>query len=155
MLYNLQHLLHPGKLQNCHSQAANTPKGTQWLKGRCYGVSMHVEKISLTRWCTQCNGNETPLPPLPHSPRMNTSPVSLGQTLYQAVPLENYWRASKASETPSISTYREKHLGRMYVKTTMRMLTILREAEEWMHVHLREACLLFASAITNSSPYVR
>ena len=27
------------------------------------------------------------------------------------------------------------------VKTTMRMLTILREAEEWTRVHLREACL--------------
>ena len=37
---------------------------------------------------------------------------------------------------------------RLYVKTTMRMLTILREAEEWTRVHLREACLLFASAIT-------
>ena len=42
-----------------------------------------------------------------------------------------------------------------YVKTTMRMLTILREAEEWTCVHLREACLLFASAITKSSLYVR
>ena len=42
-----------------------------------------------------------------------------------------------------------------YVKTTMRMLTILREAEEWTHVHLREACLLFTSAITKSSLYVR
>ena len=30
----------------------------------------------------------------------------------------------------------------------MRMLTILREAEEWTRVHLREACLLFASVIT-------
>ena len=29
----------------------------------------------------------------------------------------------------------------------MRMLTILREAEEWTRVHLREACLLFSSAI--------
>ena len=28
----------------------------------------------------------------------------------------------------------------MYVKTTMRMLTILREVEVWMRVHLREAC---------------
>ena len=38
----------------------------------------------------------------------------------------------------------------------MRMLTILREAEEWTCVHLREACLLlFASAITKSSLYVR
>ena len=37
----------------------------------------------------------------------------------------------------------------------MRMLTILREAEEWTRVHLREACLLFASAITKSSLYVR
>ena len=46
------------------------------------------------------------------------------------------WRASEASETPSIATYREKCLGRMYVKTTMRMLTILREAEEWTRVHL-------------------
>ena len=35
-----------------------------------------------------------------------------------------YWRASEASETPSIATYREKCLGRMYVKTTMHMLTI-------------------------------
>ena len=42
-----------------------------------------------------------------------------------------------------------------YVKTTMRMLTILREAEEWMRVHLQESCLLFASAITKSSLYVR
>ena len=31
-----------------------------------------------------------------------------------------------------------------YVKTTMRMLTILREAEEWTRVYLREARLLFA-----------
>ena len=43
----------------------------------------------------------------------------------------------------------------MYVKTAMRMLTILREAEEWMRMHLREACLLFVSAITKSSLYVR
>ena len=49
----------------------------------------------------------------------------------------------------------EKMFGRKYVKTTMRMLTILREAEEWTRVHLREACLLFASAITKSSLYVR
>ena len=35
------------------------------------------------------------------------------------------------------------------------MLTILREAEEWTSVHLREACLLFASAIMKSSLYVR
>ena len=44
---------------------------------------------------------------------------------------------------------------RKYVKTTMRMLTILREAEEWTRMHLRDACLLFASAITKSSFYVR
>ena len=69
--------------------------------------------------------------------------------------LVNYWRASEASETPSIAIYREKCLGRVYVKTTMRMLTILCEAEEWTHVHLRETCLLFASAITKSSLYVR
>ena len=37
----------------------------------------------------------------------------------------------------------------------MRMLTILREVEEWTRVHLRKACLLFASAITKSSHYVR
>ena len=37
----------------------------------------------------------------------------------------------------------------------LRMLTILREAEEWIRVHLREACLLFASAITKSLLYVR
>ena len=30
----------------------------------------------------------------------------------------------------------EKMFGRKYVKTTMRMLTILREAEEWTRVHL-------------------
>ena len=42
----------------------------------------------------------------------------------------------------------------MYVKTTMRMITILREAEEWTCVHLRESCLLLASAIMNSSLYV-
>ena len=36
----------------------------------------------------------------------------------------------------------------------MRMLTILREAEEWTRVHLREACLLFATAITKSWLYV-
>ena len=68
---------------------------------------------------------------------------------------EHYWRASEASETPSIATYRKKCVYSMYVKTTMRMLTILHEAEEWMHVHLREARLLFASAITKSSLYVR
>ena len=45
--------------------------------------------------------------------------------------------------------------GRKYVKTTMRMLTILREEEEWTRVHLREASLLFASAITKSSLYLR
>ena len=59
------------------------------------------------------------------------------------------------SETPSIATYQEKCLGRMYIKTTMCMLSILHEAEEWTHVHLREACLLFASAIMKSSLYVR
>ena len=49
------------------------------------------------------------------------------------------------SETPSIATYLKKCcVYSMYVKTTMRMLTILREAEEWTHMHLREACLLFA-----------
>ena len=37
----------------------------------------------------------------------------------------------------------------------MRMLTVLREAEEWTRVHLREAGLLFASAITKSSLYLR
>ena len=63
-------------------------------------------------------------------------------------------RASEASETPSIATYREKCLGRTYVQTTMRMLTILREAKEWSRVHLREDCLPFASAITKSSLYV-
>ena len=59
---------------------------------------------------------------------------------------------SEASETPSIATYRKKC---KYVKTTMRMLTILCEAEEWACVHLREACLLFVSAITKRSLYVR
>ena len=49
----------------------------------------------------------------------------------------------------------EKMFGRKYVKTTMRTLTILRQAEEWTRVHLREACLLIASAITKSSLYVR
>ena len=34
------------------------------------------------------------------------------------------------------------------------MLTILREEEEWTRVHLQEACLLSASAITKSSLYV-
>ena len=48
----------------------------------------------------------------------------------------------------------EKMFGRKYVKTTMRMLTILREAEEWTRVHLREDCLLFASSITKSSLYI-
>ena len=43
-----------------------------------------------------------------------------------------------------------------YVKTTMPMLTILREVEEWTRLQLREACLLlFASAITKSSLYAR
>ena len=36
----------------------------------------------------------------------------------------------------------EKMFGRKYVKTTMRMLTILHEAEEWTRGHLREVCLL-------------
>ena len=49
----------------------------------------------------------------------------------------------------------EKMFGRKYVKTIMSMLTILREAEEWTCVHLREACLLFASAIMKSSLYLR
>ena len=49
----------------------------------------------------------------------------------------------------------EKMFGRKYVKTTMRMLTILPDAEEWTSVHLRQACLLFASAITKSSLYAR
>ena len=35
------------------------------------------------------------------------------------------------------------------------MLTILREAEEWTRIHLHEDCLLFASAITKSSLYLR
>ena len=66
------------------------------------------------------------------------------------------WRASEVSETPSIANYRKKCcVYSTYVKTTMRMLTILREAEEWTRVHLREVCLLFASAITKSSLYVR
>ena len=63
------------------------------------------------------------------------------------------WRASGASETHSISAYRKK-FGLKNVKTTMRMLTILCEAEEWTRVHLLEACLLFASTITKSSLYV-
>ena len=49
----------------------------------------------------------------------------------------------------------KKMFGRKYVKTTMHMLTILREAEEWTRVHLREACLLFASAIMKGSLFVR
>ena len=49
----------------------------------------------------------------------------------------------------------EKMFGRKYIKTTMRMLSILREDEEWTCVHLREDCLLFTSAITKSSLYVR
>ena len=47
----------------------------------------------------------------------------------------------------------EKMFGRKYVKTTMRMLTILREAEEWTRVHLREDCLLFASSITRRARF--
>ena len=59
------------------------------------------------------------------------------------------WRASE------VATYKKKCcVYSTYVKTTMCMLTILREAE-WTRVHLREACLLFASAITKSSLYVR
>ena len=49
----------------------------------------------------------------------------------------------------------KKMFGRKYIKTTMRMLTILREAEEWTCVHLREACLLFVSAIKKCSLYLR
>ena len=49
----------------------------------------------------------------------------------------------------------EKMFGRKYVKTTMRMLNIVHEAEEWMREHLRETCLLFVSAIMKSSLYVR
>ena len=46
--------------------------------------------------------------------------------------------------------------GRKYVKTIMRMLTLLSEAEECKRVlHLLEACLLFAKAITKSSLYER
>ena len=57
---------------------------------------------------------------------------------------------AKASETPSIYCYLlKKMFGHKYVKTTMRMLTILHEAE-WTCVNLREACLLFTSAITKS-----
>ena len=63
-------------------------------------------------------------------------------------------RASEARETPSIATYRKKMFGRKYIKTTMRMLTILREAEEWTRVHPREDCLLFASAIKKCSLYL-
>ena len=48
------------------------------------------------------------------------------------------WRASEASETSSIATYKNVVYS-TNVKTTMRMLTILREAEEWTLVHLREA----------------
>ena len=41
----------------------------------------------------------------------------------------NYYncRASEASETPFIATFLRKMFGHRYVKTTMRMLTILRE----------------------------
>ena len=46
------------------------------------------------------------------------------------------WGASESSETPSIATY-QKNVNSTYVKTTMRMLTILLEAEEWTRVHLR------------------
>ena len=47
------------------------------------------------------------------------------------------WRASEVSETPSIATYRKQCcVYSTYVKTTMHMLTFLREAEEWMRVHL-------------------
>ena len=35
------------------------------------------------------------------------------------------------------------------------MLTILREVGDWTRVHLQEACLLFASAITENSLYVK
>ena len=70
--------------------------------------------------------------------------------------MDSSWRVSEANETPSIATYKKKCcVYSTYVKTTMRLLTILREAEEWTHVHLREACLLFASEITKSSLYVR
>ena len=73
----------------------------------------------------------------------------------QRLVTSSYWRASEASETPSIATYRKKCVYSTYVKTTLCMLTILREAEEWTRVHLREASLLFASAITKSSLYIR
>ena len=66
-----------------------------------------------------------------------------------------FWRASEAGRTPSIATYQGKCLDGYVRQNHMRMLTILRKAEEWMRVHLREACLLFASAITKNSRYVR
>ena len=82
--------------------------------------------------------------------------ICTSKFIYYPISQSIYWRESEASETPSIATYRKKCcVYSTYVITTMRMLTILREAEEWTRMHLREACLLFASAITKSSLYVR
>ena len=54
------------------------------------------------------------------------------------------------AKTPSIATYREN-----VWMVCQNHNAHVREAEEWTRVYIREACLLFTSAITKSSLYVR
>ena len=62
---------------------------------------------------------------------------------------------SLIGECDTLYCYLPRKMLGWYVKTTMRMLTILNEVEMWTRHHVREACLLFASAHTKSSHYVR
>ena len=65
------------------------------------------------------------------------------------------WRAREASETPSIATYRKKCLGVSTSKPQCACPLFYVKREEWTLMHLREACLLFASAIYNEKLALR
>ena len=60
------------------------------------------------------------------------------------------YQSSKSANVYTLEIYPLYGIICTYVKNTMRMLTILREVWTLVH-HLREACLLFASAITKRS----
>ena len=62
---------------------------------------------------------------------------------------------AKRVRHPLLLPIEKKSLGISTSKPQCACSQILREADEWTRVHLREACLLFASVITKSSLYVR
>ena len=67
--------------------------------------------------------------------------------------MKNYREASEASD---LYCYLPRNIFGWYVKTTMRMLTILREAEEWRAcIYQKPACCSLVHTITKSSLYVR